>query len=1232
MATAEEGGATAKTTTMTNTSAYGGGGGGAGGKFRKKPLRKPTTPYDRPPVSLRGIDSSASWLTKVVLDPASRLISYGAHRLFASVFRKRLPPPPPPPRPQPPQKSESNHVSSNGEPEAVPNSRYGAQEPARGECSQPIISCSSRNGISELEQLLQQKTFTRSEVEHLTELLHSRAGEVSSKDDEKRNEENVLHFGRSQQFESSLLEANRNGRDRSHGVVSTPISNSKVLGNSIASPTEVAKVYMGSIPSKLSPSMLGKYSQVTREDKRLLGNMWVDSKPSSMSLTTKTAVSPGSPANGFITAQRSRGRSAIYNMARSPHFKTLKRRSYVLDDDIGSVGPIRRIRQKSNLLLSGSPHTNGVGIASDAMILSSKQKLPLIGDPEHGPRTVEEINGNSIPSTSYAQVSSEPREVAAKTFKHPEKLTSKEESSKTKLVKLHGKNFKLTSSMLRGQALRSMEDVSSAELMLSVQDDQKFESRSDATSSDAHESQEQGKVEENGPVESRVSSDMHYPEINSDPVVSLKASWVRNGASDSVVQNGASQPQYKRAFRMSALEDYVDLDDEDDLPCNGIVSPPLLEGREQLGAHLTNSMSSFAGELKLVKTTIQQEMKPPSGFASSISSELEGASSVGERSNGITTPTSDEATVAAQSAALPPSVTLFDKPKQTNDPPAVFSFSSKVADKFPSLTPESNNRTPEDKPESSSSLHNISTPTGSTVKILELENGDHMKSLAAEDRNGKSDTIPPASSNGPLVSSAPVVSFTAAANQISTSGPAIFTPSTSVSTVVPSGTGDITSPTSSSSILGAAATPTIFGGPVFKFGVSSDPPAEVSVASTMIIPAGDLKTKAVKDSTADSVGTVSQGTSVPFSFTSPPSSNTDTAPPSVSSLSSSQVFNPVAPFGLNSSASSSGTGAIVSGSGATSSMFGVNPTAFSVGSSASSTSSATPSMFSFGLGSSSSSINAVGPTGGAAPPVFNFGSSSSASASATNTTSTFSTTAVASSGGAAPPAFSFGASSSNSASVTNTTSSFTNGGSGVFNFGGSSSASSSAINSVNSDPTPSNPFGSSWQTPKAPTFGSTPTSASPATGFAFGASSAAPSSSPAFPFPTPSASQPVFGNSTSGFAASPGNNYQMNGEDSMAEDPVQSTAPSAIFRQQSVAPSPSGYMFGSTVPAPAQATNPFPFGGQQNQVAPQNPPMFQASGSLEFNAGGGSFSLGSGGGDKSGRKFVKVNRSKNRKK
>ncbi|MBA0665734.1 hypothetical protein Goklo_002216, partial [Gossypium klotzschianum] len=83
------------------------GGLGAGGKFRKRPFRRTTktTPYDRPPTSIRnpsGTGDRNGWLSRL-MDPARRLITSSAHRLFASVFTKRLPPPPP----QTPQALES---------------------------------------------------------------------------------------------------------------------------------------------------------------------------------------------------------------------------------------------------------------------------------------------------------------------------------------------------------------------------------------------------------------------------------------------------------------------------------------------------------------------------------------------------------------------------------------------------------------------------------------------------------------------------------------------------------------------------------------------------------------------------------------------------------------------------------------------------------------------------------------------------------------------------------------------------------------------------------------------------------------------------------------------------------------------------------------------------------------------------------------------------------------------
>jgi hypothetical protein len=87
-------------------------------------------------------------------------------------------------------------------------------------------------------------------------------------------------------------------------------------------------------------------------------------------------------------------------------------------------------------------------------------------------------------------------------------------------------------------------------------------------------------------------------------------------------------------------------------------------------------------------------------------------------------------------------------------------------------------------------------------------------------------------------------------------------------------------------------------------------------------------------------------------------------------------------------------------------------------------------------------------------------------------------------------------------------------------------------------------------------------------------------------------------------------------EDSMAEDTVQASMPAVpAFNPHPVAPPQSSFVFGST---PTSTANTFNFGApQQNLGTVQNP--FQASNSL-----GGSFSVGAGGGDKSGRKIVKV--------
>uniref|UniRef100_A0A0V0HUD9 Putative ovule protein n=2 Tax=Solanum TaxID=4107 RepID=A0A0V0HUD9_SOLCH len=141
-----------------SSSAYEGG--GAGGKFRRRPFRKnQTTPYDRPPTALR----NPSWLTKLVVDPATKLITSGARRFFSSIFQKRLTPAPTPlplpPMPLPPP-PEARQESKDVQQESCLKDHAGAVVATGHEVRN--AACSSEDSaFSELEQLLKQKTFSR---------------------------------------------------------------------------------------------------------------------------------------------------------------------------------------------------------------------------------------------------------------------------------------------------------------------------------------------------------------------------------------------------------------------------------------------------------------------------------------------------------------------------------------------------------------------------------------------------------------------------------------------------------------------------------------------------------------------------------------------------------------------------------------------------------------------------------------------------------------------------------------------------------------------------------------------------------------------------------------------------------------------------------------------------------------------------------------------------------------
>lgn len=230
--------------------------------------------------------------------------------------------------------------------------------------------------------------------------------------------------------------------------------------------------------------------------------------------------------------------------------QNLKRRSSVLDDEIGSVGPMRRTRQKPNLLASRFSHAaHGVGVGSHA-----KQKPQLNGEERNKVlKNSGENENESVPSTSYGHVPNQSKEVAAKILQQLERISPKEKSSESKLGAMQEKSpLKQMPSRLSGQGSQRMQDAGSSKLLLNFQDDLKSGNKTNVALPDVHESSPQNleKAEGDNPIVSLIPSSRWNSVLNNDFAVSLKASNTGLGAADFVVKN----PQKKRAFRMNADE------------------------------------------------------------------------------------------------------------------------------------------------------------------------------------------------------------------------------------------------------------------------------------------------------------------------------------------------------------------------------------------------------------------------------------------------------------------------------------------------------------------------------------------------------------------------------------------------------------------------------------------------------------------------------------------------------
>ncbi|KAM7264485.1 hypothetical protein ACFE04_002168 [Oxalis oulophora] len=1364
--------------------------GGGYGKLRKKPIRKShqTTPYARPPTAIRNPNNNnkSNWLSKLV-DPAQRFIAYSAHRLFDSVFRKRLPAPLVGPE------EVEHEARDNKHHQQVPSDPILLQGRNNSVHGNPSTS-SDQGGVTDVEMILRQKTFTRSEIDRLTALLHSRTDDASMENDVKRAEVNSMKhtatFDTSEEFQKTPANGNI-----ANYLASPFATNSQILDENNASPAEIAKAYMGSVPSKVSPSMLGIRGQALRQDSAIISSKPNVSRSPIMAVVPSPSGHVGIAENGLVTP-RSRGRTAIYNMARTPYARLqspasvkgagpstnvsyapsssqsvweqsrlsgsrqgpLKRRSSFLDSDIGSAGPIRRIRQKSNLVpstrlpVSGTPlSTHGTAIASERPS-SSKQNALLLGESSHRPLKASVDNGGNNSGASFPPVSSKTNEMATRILEQLDKLVAPIEKSPSKL----------SPSMLRGPALKSLEKVDSSRVFENALGDSKKHDVA-SPSCDAQDTALHGKrkLAENYPTISQIPYGKLAIEANGGMTTDSNRNVIlpETRIEDSGVKKSSLPP--KRGFQMSAHEDYLDLDDDDD-HSDAVTTTSLVEAKEEKLKSVLKEKKPITSELNMTET------KPlaPSGVGNSsisvpnrksVSFAISDApSSSSPPAQPQSTPISDGPTSVKESNIFLGNSVNGKKdtlPKEQNSPILSLNSSFKVADVASQFTLGSSSANDSEslgtklnafsKPEVVRSSGFASVSTGETDSVSKVSESDKIDTQNIPKSENTVSSVVPSSAPAPgiffgLASNNPSQNIGSSASSISS-----FSTSGNCRNTITNG--DKVVHCNSSSHSSSAVSPAVSDTPIFKFGSSIVPPTSTAPLSE------PTETKTKETSFSNLISSPLDGTSATantsIAATAGGSNIFGVTSSAITTSTSSNLFG-----STSSEIPSTATGSLFGGTASsmpstrstyfggntttitnnTSNVFGTTSSAISNTSTSNPFSSTTPdisgkgaSIFSFGASApatqsessapSSSTSNSQGISNGAGFPSstqsipIQFGQSASSPSFGVTGSAPFSS---------ANP---FGGSSSSSTS-------------NLFSSSSSSTAPSTMEKSVSSNSNvASNLFGSNMQAPKSPVFSSSPfTSASPSTVFAFGANSASSaasggptvfgstSSSSAFPFTSSAApatsSQPLFGNNNNSpfsLSSSPtGNNTNDGMEDSMAEDTVQgptATATVPIFGQNPMQ-SPSSYVFGSTAPsganpsspfgmtapsganpsspfgstappganpfgsttpqasanpfgttapasanpfgttAPASAnpfgttapangnpfgsaapsgSNMFQFGGQQTS----NPSPFQASGSLEFNTGGtSSFSLGSGAGDKSGRRKVRVSRNnKNRK-
>ncbi|CAA7059057.1 unnamed protein product [Microthlaspi erraticum] len=318
---------------------------GVGGKLKRQTARRhPSTPYSRP---RENEVQRRPWISRIV-DPAYRIISGGATRLLPYFFSNAASAPAltaPDNRDQ--HQHQDNLQDDQQEIDASVTPSFNKPVSASIEEGGPSgtsnvnegtfnISAQTRGktaltdvvAISELERLMEGKTFSQAETDRLIEIITSRAIDLP---DIKRDEKNLEMPSREGAKKSvSFFDERKEvsgGKDanRELWATPTPIAKSMVLdgdkqiGDEAGlSPAELAKAYMGGqTPSSSSRGFIAK-NEKDSFDGGLFGAKSFFASPS----TKPSACWPGIKLNeqsGFETPQSQRGSVGLQNFPRTPY-------------------------------------------------------------------------------------------------------------------------------------------------------------------------------------------------------------------------------------------------------------------------------------------------------------------------------------------------------------------------------------------------------------------------------------------------------------------------------------------------------------------------------------------------------------------------------------------------------------------------------------------------------------------------------------------------------------------------------------------------------------------------------------------------------------------------------------------------------------------------------------------------------------------------------------------------